>query len=222
MSEARDDALLLRRIPYGDTSLICHFLTPKHGRIAVMARGARRPKSPFRASLEPLYTLLISWRPGRTGMGTLTDIHRGQSLLETSQSLDGLELLAIASRLFQEGDPHGFEETASALKLLARNCQQPLLVALWKLLEQTGWLGDMSHCWHCGREGNGSMFWNEGHLLCGACGKGMEISAGLRKSITALMHGERVMLSEQNAGRWREMIRLILQQHGVKATDSIK
>jgi len=187
-----------------------------------MARGARRPKSPFRASLEPLYTLQISWRPGRTGMGTLTDIHRGQSLLETSQSLDGLELLAIASRLFQEGDPHGFEETASALKLLARNSKQPLLVALWKLLEQTGWLGDMSHCWHCGTEENGSMFWNEGHLLCGACGKGMEISAGLRKSIAALMLGERVMLSEQNAGRWREMIRLILQQHGVKATDSIK
>ena len=66
------------------------------------------------------------------------------------------------------------------------------------------------------------MFWKQGHLLCGACGQGMEISAGLRKTIAALMHGERVMLSELNAGRWREMIRLILQQHGIKATDSFK
>ena len=222
MAENRDQALLLRRIPYGDTSLICHFFTEQHGRIALMARGARRPKSSFRASLEPLYALQISWRPGRSGMGTLTDVIRGAALLQPAQMLDGQELVAIASRLFQEGDLHGFEELHLALQLLSSHDQQPLLTAVWKLLEQSGWLGDMSHCWHCSEHVEGSMYWNQGHLLCGACGKGMEISAGLRKSVAALMHGERVMLSEHNGRIWREMIRLILQQHGVKATDSFK
>lgn len=222
MAEIQDRALLVRRIPYGDTSLICHLFTEHHGRIALMARGARRPKSPFRASLEPLYELQIGWRPGRSGMGTLADIQRGRCLLKTSLSLDGLELLAIASRLFHEGDLHGFEELYSGLNILNEGGQQPLLAAVWKLLEQSGWLGDMMHCWHCSEYVEGSMYWHQGHLLCGACGQGMEISAGLRKTVIALMHGERVMLSEQNAERWREMIRLILQQHGVKATDSIK
>ena len=222
MAEIQDGALLVRRIPYGDTSLICHFITEHHGRIALMARGARRPKSAFRASLEPLYELQIAWRPGRSGMGTLTDVNRGAALLQPAQMLDGQELIAIASRLFQEGDSHGYEELHSALQLLAVSSQQPLLVAVWKLLEQTGWLGDMSCCWQCSADVEGSMFWKQGHLLCGACGQGMEISAGLRKTVAALMHGERVMLSEANSGRWREMIRLILQQHGIKATDSFK
>jgi len=100
--------MLIRRIPYGDTSLICHFFTGEHGRVALMARGARRPKGGFRASLEPLHALQISWQPGRTGMGTLVDIHRGQGLLEPSLLLDGLELMAIESRLFQAGGPVTF------------------------------------------------------------------------------------------------------------------
>ena len=155
-------------------------------------------------------------------MGTLTDVYRGGALLQPEQILDGQELTAIASRLFQEGDPNGFAELAAGLNVLARSGQQPLLVAVWKLLHQAGWLGDMSCCWQCSASVKGSMFWHEGHLLCSACGTGMEISAGLRKSIAALTDGERVLLSEHNGMIWREMVRQILRQHGVKATDSFK
>ena len=222
MAELRDEALLLRRIPYGDTSLICHFLTAEHGRIALMARGARRPKSPFRASLEPLYALQISWRPGRTGMGGLADIQRGQSLLEPSLSLHGLELLAIASRLFQEGDPHGFEETHVALKLLSERKQHGLLVAVWHLLDAAGWLGDLLHCWKCGREAEQAMFWQHAHLVCESCGGGMTVSAGLRKSIVGVLSGNNIRLSVGDANTWREMIRTVLKEHGIKPTDSFK
>ncbi|MBL4776073.1 MAG: DNA repair protein RecO [Mariprofundus sp.] len=223
MAEICDDALLLRRIPFSDTSLICHFLSKEHGRIALMARGARRPKSSFRASLEPLYALQISWRPGRTGMGTLVDVQRGQSLLEPSLSLHGLELLAIASRLFQEGDPHGFEETEAALVLLAeRASQQGLLAAVWYLLDVAGWLGNLSHCWHCGAEAQQTMFWQHAQLLCESCGKGMPVSVGLRKSIVAVMSGGHVRFAARDAATWSEMIRLVLQEHSIKATDSFK
>jgi len=222
MAEMTDRALLVRRIPYSETSLICHFFTEHHGRISLMARGARRPKSAFRATLEPLYTLDISWRPGRTGMGTLTDVQRGAALLQTTQVLDGQEIVAIASRLYQEGDPHGFSELRSSLQILASSNSQGLLAAVWHLLENAGWLGDLSHCWHCSEQVEGSMFWQQGHLLCGACGKGMEISAGLRKSITAVLAGDRVMISEPSSRAWREIIRLVLKEHGIKATDSFK
>jgi DNA repair protein RecO len=222
MAELRDEALLLRRIPYGDTSLICHFLTAQHGRIALMARGARRPKSPFRASLEPLHALQISWRPGRTGMGGLADIQRGQLLLEPSLSLHGLELLAIASRLYQEGDPHGFEETQAALKLLGERKQQGLLVAVWHLLDAAGWLGDLLHCWKCGKEAEQAMFWQHAHLVCESCGGGMTVSAGLRKSIVGVLSGNNIRLSVGDADTWREMVRTVLKEHGIKPTDSFK
>ncbi|GAV20583.1 DNA repair protein RecO [Mariprofundus micogutta] len=223
MAELIDKALLVRRIPYSDTSLICHFFTEQHGRITLMARGARRPKSSFRASLEPLFDLKISWRPGRTGMGTLTDVQRGASLLQPAQVLDGQELLAIASRLFQEGDPHGFSELAASLHMLESSKQtQGLSVAVWHLLDQAGLLGDLQHCWHCSAEVPGTMFWQQGHLLCGDCGTGMEISAGLRKSITTVLNGGRIMLSGQYSRTWREIIRMVLNEQGIKATDSFK
>ena len=220
MAELQDEALLLRRIPYSETSLICHFLTEKHGRIAVMVRGARRPKSPFRASLEPLFALQISWRPGRTGMGTLVDIQRGQNLLEPSLSLGGLELLALASRLFQEGDPHGFDETRAALKLLGERRQQGLLAAVWQLLDAAGWLGDLLHCWKCGKEAEQAMFWQHAQLVCESCGGGMTVSTGLRKSIVGVLSGSHVRLNENDAGSWCEMVRSVLKEHGIKPTDS--
>jgi DNA repair protein RecO len=224
MAELRDEALLLRRIPYGDTSLICHFLTAQHGRFALMARGARRPKSPFRASLEPLYALQISWRPGRTGMGTLIYIQRKRCLLEPSLSLHGLELLAIVSRLYQEGDPHGFEETHAALKLLAERKQQGLLVAVWHLLDTAGWLGDLSHCWNCGNkvETGNPMYWQRAHLMCQNCGSGTVISTGLRKGIHGVLEQANMRMPAHDIEQWRQMIRLVLKEHGVKLTDSFK
>jgi len=223
VAEISDGALLLRRVPYSDTSLICHFLTAEHGRVALMVRGARRPKSPFRACLEPLYALQLSWRPGRTGMGTLVDVQRGQSLLESSLALSGLELLAIASRLFQEGDPHGFEETETALALLAERGQsQGLLASVWYLLDVSGWLGDLSHCWHCGAEVGDAMFWHHAQLVCDGCGKGMRVSVGLRKSIVALMSGQSIRLSGNDADTWQKMIAMVLREHGIKPTDSFQ
>ncbi len=155
-------------------------------------------------------------------MGTLTNVQRGSALLQPDRILDGQELVAIASRLFQEGDLHGFNELMRAALMLPKSGGQPLLPAVWSLFEQAGWLGSMLHCWHCSAASGGTMFWRGGEMLCGACGQGMEISAGLRKSIEVLMRGERVMLSEKHGEIWREMIRTTLQKHGIKATESFK
>jgi len=222
VAELQDHALLLRRIPYGDTSLICHFLTEQHGRIALMARGARRPKSAFRASLEPLYALNIVWRPGRSGMGTLSDVQRGPAYLDVSQSMDGLELLAIASRLFHEGDSQGFEELIASLHVLAEQQSVGFLMAVWSMLDAAGWLGDLSHCWQCGSSVEQAMCWNQAQLLCTSCGSGMTISTGLRKSIVAVLSGQQVRFSIADANSWSEMIRQVLKRHDIRLTDSFK
>lgn len=48
------DAIVLHTRRYGDTSRIVVLYTLEFGKVSVMARGARKPKSPFGASLEPL------------------------------------------------------------------------------------------------------------------------------------------------------------------------
>jgi DNA repair protein RecO (recombination protein O) len=219
MAEAKDHALLLRRIPYSDTSLVCHFLTEEHGRIALMARGARRAKSPFRGALEPLYALNIRWRVGRTGMGTLVDIERGARLLNEAHDLDGLELSALASGLFQDGDPHGYQELTEALMMMRdRPVDSALCCAVWRLLELSGWVSSFEHCWVCGSEVDRTfpMAWHEGQLACNSCGNGIVISVGMRKGISAHLSQPNVRLGKQDLSSWRKMIQDVLRQHGVR------
>ena len=47
--------LVLRVRPLTETSLITHWLTPDFGRIATVAKGARRAKSPFAGKLDLFY-----------------------------------------------------------------------------------------------------------------------------------------------------------------------
>ncbi len=219
MAELADAALLLRRTPYSDTSLICHFLTEKHGRITLMARGARRAKSPFRATLAPLYDLHVNWKSGRTGMGTLVDVQRHEGLLSEARALSGLELLALVSRLYQEGDPEGYTEARQALQLLGERAEKEgLLAASWYLLHISGWIGDLSHCWLCGEavDAQAEMYWRQAHLCCAGCGGRDIIAPGLRRSIEAIMGQATVCLSERDAASWHRMIGLVLKEHGVR------
>lgn len=185
-----------------------------------MARGARRAKSPFRAALAPLYKLNISWRPGRTGMGTLVDIDRQERLLDEKRDMDGLELCAVASGLFQEGDPQGYAELLEALSFMQqRSADGMLYVSVWHLLRSSGWVGDFQHCWGCGEEVNetSAMSWQACQLVCPACGKGMPVSAGMRKGCAAQLTHSHVRLSRQDLLCWQKMVQDVLGQHGVRA-----
>jgi len=216
MAEIRDDALLLRCIPYSETSFIVHILTREQGRVSLMARGARRAKSPFRAALAPLCKLTVSWRPGRTGMGTVADIERKDSLVEDARSLEGLKLNALAAGLFREGEGHGYVELSHALHMLAqRKGDSGLLAGAWDLLQKEGWLGSLDHCWHCAKPAN-HLAWHHAELRCPDCGKGPEVSRGLRKGILGHMQNPKVYLSAHDLAMWRQMIQDLLCHHGLK------
>ena len=54
MTLIRTDAVILRAVDYSESSKILTLLSPEHGRVAVIAKGAKRLKSPYRASVEVL------------------------------------------------------------------------------------------------------------------------------------------------------------------------
>jgi DNA repair protein RecO (recombination protein O) len=76
--------IILRTLPLTETSLIVHWLSPNLGRIATVAKGARRPKSPFAGKLDLFYEADFSFSRSRS-----SDLHnlREVSLRQTNEPL---------------------------------------------------------------------------------------------------------------------------------------
>ncbi|MBI1195261.1 MAG: DNA repair protein RecO [Gammaproteobacteria bacterium] len=66
-----ETAYVLHRRPYRDSSLIAELLTEDNGRIVVVARGAKRPKSGVAAVNQLFQPIAAAWS-GKGEMGTLT------------------------------------------------------------------------------------------------------------------------------------------------------
>src|SRR5262245_64695563 len=68
-------AYVLHSYPFRETSLVVETFTRDHGRVALMARGARRPRSAVRGVLLAFQPLLASWS-GRSDLRTLVAAER--------------------------------------------------------------------------------------------------------------------------------------------------
>jgi DNA repair protein RecO (recombination protein O) len=66
----QDEAFVLHTYPYQETSLIVEAFTRHHGRIALIAKGARRPRSGMRGLIRQFQTLHLSWF-GKSELRTL-------------------------------------------------------------------------------------------------------------------------------------------------------
>ena len=64
-------AWILHHRPFRDTSQILDVVTREHGKLALVARGSRGPRSKLAGVLRPFLPLRISWA-ARTDLGTLT------------------------------------------------------------------------------------------------------------------------------------------------------
>ena len=95
--------LILRTRPLTETSLIVHWLTPHLGRIATVAKGARRPNSPFLGKLDLFYIADFSFNRNRR-----SDLHllREAALRELHAAIRGDVLLlhqaAYAAALIEQ------------------------------------------------------------------------------------------------------------------------
>lgn len=115
-------AYILHRQPYRDTSLLLEVFTKEGNRIGLIARGARRPRSPFRGLMEPFQPLAISW-VGKGDLGTLVTAEAsGIPLRLTGKNLiPGFYLSELLLRLVQRHDAHLglYEEYENTLQQLA-------------------------------------------------------------------------------------------------------
>jgi DNA repair protein RecO (recombination protein O) len=84
MAIVKSPGLVLQRIPFGDTSLILKVYTADHGLLTLMAKGARHPRSKFRALTD--FFLLVQWVHPISSRGEMLSLHDA-SLMEDMPSL---------------------------------------------------------------------------------------------------------------------------------------
>jgi DNA repair protein RecO (recombination protein O) len=139
--------LILRTRPLTETSLIVHWLTPKAGRVATVAKGARRAKSPFAGKLDLFYAADFSFVRGRrSDLHTLREVSLRATRSEIRQDMQRLRQAGYAANFIEqvtETDtplPGIYELTGSFLDCL---CRQPPVAQLvfafeLKLLHELG------------------------------------------------------------------------------------
>jgi DNA repair protein RecO (recombination protein O) len=99
----RAHGLILRTRPFTETSLIVNWLTPEFGRISTVAKGARRPKSPFRGKLDLFYEADFSFqRSQKSELHTLREIVLCQTNVALRHELGYLQQASYCSALIEQ------------------------------------------------------------------------------------------------------------------------
>lgn len=107
MRVQQQSAFILHQRNYSETSLLLEIYTRHHGRIGLIAKGARRPSNKNRGVLKPFQPLLIGWS-GRGELMVLTGAEADGAGIElVGRSLYcGFYLNELMIRLLHRHDPH--------------------------------------------------------------------------------------------------------------------
>ena len=136
-------AYVLHSRSFRETSLILEVFSREHGRIGVVARGARGAKSKWKSILQPFRPLLLSWLQ-RGDLATLTSADQiaAPPPLFGDALYCGLYLNELMMKLILRSDPFPevFERYQSTLMALGDESQMQPALRLFErdLLEATG------------------------------------------------------------------------------------
>lgn len=155
-----DEALVLKTWDFGEADRLSTLLTPHHGLIKVLVKGAKKPKSKLAAATAVLTQARLSWVPPKShalGWGKLTQVssQQGFEALRQEGTLLSVAQTAIGWLLLMEGaNPddyealyHGLLEILNRLNAVAQSylekpTPQTLDSACWQgllLLLNYGW-----------------------------------------------------------------------------------
>jgi DNA repair protein RecO (recombination protein O) len=224
------EALLLRRVDYGEADLVLTLLTQKLGKVSALARGARKSMKRFGGSLEPMHTLAIELdeRPGAE-LFTLLEAKLKTPRAKILSSLAAMEAAGKAlSWARRAAPPRTPEEAPYAVlsTLLDRLAQdpgpEPSAVALAEaglcLLSAFGWGIDFERCVRCGRqalpEQSASVDAARGGLICRSCGGArLRVSAAAREHMARAAAGETGVLTREEAPGALSIVEAALGAH---------
>lgn len=185
MAVIKDDAVVLRRLDYSESSQVLAVFTRAHGKVRLIAKGIKRStKAKFSTGLDLLDIghLAFSARTVRQeALATLTEWTQSQAGAALRERLDRLlaaQYVAFAAtELTEDWDPHPllFDGICAGLNALSEGSAvlTTLLAFQRSLLEEIGSFPILDGCVGCHRlwDGRGAFYFSslEGGLLCRDC-----------------------------------------------------
>jgi DNA repair protein RecO (recombination protein O) len=145
--------IILRTRPLTETSLIVHWLTPELGRIATVAKGARRPKSPFAGKLDLFYAADFSFSRSRgSELHHLREVKLRETHSAIREDILKLQQAGYAAAFIEQATetefplPEIFELVRGFLKHLCAQPPQPsdIFALELKLLRELGLEPDLA------------------------------------------------------------------------------
>ncbi len=178
-------AIVIRTIPFGDTSSVVTVFCREFGKLRALAKGAWRPKSSFDGGLDLLSTsqVLVLRRSGG-GLDLLTEAsldHRFRVGRSLAAVIGGLHIAELLDALTADADPHPelFDVAHATIRRLSdwrdddRLVPAILLRAELAMLRLVGHAPEVVRCAECGGplEGSGRTVFGmlEGGALCPGC-----------------------------------------------------
>lgn len=145
--------VILRTRPLTETSLIVLWLTPKFGRISTVAKGARRPKSPYAGKLDLFYLADFSFsRSRRSELHALREVSLRETHRKLRNDLGLLQQASYCAALVQQTTetdtplPAVYELMRGLLAHLVQHPPQPQTIFAFelKLLKELGLSPDLA------------------------------------------------------------------------------
>ncbi|HJL80003.1 MAG: DNA repair protein RecO [Gammaproteobacteria bacterium] len=140
-----EPVFIIHQRPYSETSQILNLFSKNYGRVDVIAKGSKRPKSKFRSFIQPFMPLSASWS-GRSQLKTLRNIEaveHHQSLVHSDHFLSALYMNELILHFLSNADPYPglFEIYHEALRQFNLSDEHEPLLRMFeiKLLEEIGY-----------------------------------------------------------------------------------
>jgi DNA repair protein RecO (recombination protein O) len=232
MAIERDEAIVLGRTRFRETSLIVTLFTKERGPLRVIAKAARRNRSRFAGLLEPTNHVVAHyyWKETR-GLHLLSqcDLRRAFSGMRESllRLAYGYAIIGALIGMKREETAAGllFPIALGALEAIDRGPEEELEPSLWAFLlaalSDAGFRPELDRCLHCGRpiSSRGARFdARGGGLVCLSHGSGgLVLSPGTIAVLRSLGGGEkpRRRLAAREMAEGRELFRRFLAEIGL-------
>jgi len=135
---------VLHTYPFKETSLVVELFSKQYGRIAAVAKGARRPRSAMRGMLQSFQMLAADWS-GKNELRTLhsLDWSAGLTMLNGEALMCGFYINELLLRLLPREDAHEnlFQHYEEVLQKLANESELATTLRQFelKLLQELGY-----------------------------------------------------------------------------------
>ncbi len=223
------DALLLRKVAYGEADVVVTFFTEARGVLSAIARAARKSAKRF-GVLEPLHLLRITLedRPN-ADLSHLVEAQLFRPRLGLLASLDRIEIASTALQWVRRASPPRVTEPGlwqdinSLLEDLDAGpdpavARAQLAAMGLRLLQGAGWGLQLTSCVRCGRvcepSATACIDAAQGGLVCRACGGArLVLRPARRLALQAALDGEPGSLTDDDITCAIELVGDTLKAH---------